>query len=184
VLRVVLAGLLLTFLPAPLMALPITASVEGCVSTLASGEATWSSAEHFIFVSFWDPFAGCDPTIAHPGIYYTFEENFDGMGGLRTEAAPQTFPTCGRIQFDAQEYIDTPDGWLPLGQLKSLVFNTGIDCVSGRDPDDPPGDPSFRVPEPGTWMLFGLGAAGVARRYRTRAPASAVAARAFGRLRT
>jgi len=148
----------LALVPMRAWAEPITAAVEGCVSSLKEGEATWSSPEHFIFVSFWDPVAACAPTITHPGIYYDFTENFDGNGGLLITAAPKTFPLCGRIQFDAQEYIDTPAGRLPLGQLKSLVYNTGIQCEP--TPADSVTIPRRSIqpelPAPGTWVV-GLG---------------------------
>ena len=79
-------------------------------------------------VAFWDPIAGCDPTIAVPTVLHEWKENYDGTGGLMTVALPELFPTCGRIQFDAHSYLGNTNILDPMG-LVSLVFNTGIDCV-------------------------------------------------------
>jgi hypothetical protein len=155
----------LLLLPTPAWALPITASVEGCVTDLNPGEASWVSPEYFQFVAFWDPVAGCDPTILSPGVFYVYEQNFDGLGGSLVTAMPEWFPVCGRIQFDAQEYIDTPNGAMALGQLKSLVYNTGTDCESYSEGSGDGGD-AAGVPEPAILILLAGGAASAVRRRR------------------
>jgi PEP-CTERM motif len=120
----------------PAAAGPITATVEGCVTALPAaqndGKAIWTFTEHFQFVSFHDAKAGCDPTIASPGVYFDGLENFDGNGGLMAWTHAGLLPTCGRVQFDAHRYLDPANLILdPMG-LTSLVFNTGIDCVTGE----------------------------------------------------
>jgi len=115
-------------------------------------------------VAFWDPTAGCDPTIAIPIVLHEWIPNFDGTGGLKTVAHPELFPTCGRIQFDAHSYLGLANLLDPTG-LVSLVVNTGIDCRTDpfNDKDtggggggggvvNPQGVPG--VPEPpGVWLL-------------------------------
>jgi hypothetical protein len=138
---------------APATAAPM-ATLQGCVSSLAPNQAQWQAPEHFQMVAFWDPIAGCDPTIAKPIVLHEWLENFDGSGGLKTIARPELFPTCGRIQFDAHSYIGLTGQLDPMG-LVSLVFNTGIDCLSldglggaggsgGGGNLPPPGVPQFQ----------------------------------------
>lgn len=162
---------------APSSAEPITGSVDGCVTSLPGGEATWTYTEHFQFVAFWDPVAGCDPTIAIPIVLHEWLENFDGTGGLKTITRLDWFPTCGRIQFDAHKYI-APNVLDPFG-LVSLVFNTGVNCapsltggtngsITGGDDGSTPSP----VPEPATMVLVGAGLLWVSARARRRAPRS------------
>ena len=140
---------------------PILGSANECRESLQDNRATWTSSEHFQFVAFWDPVAGCDPTIAHPIQLHTWFENFDGLGGLKVETLFDLFPQCGRIQFDAQSYMGPTSAVLDEQSLVSLVFNTGVDCDPGGDPPRPPtstGDPDPRgspIPEPASLLLFG-----------------------------
>ena len=71
----------------PANAGPILGTVDGCATTLPTqdgGRVVWTFSEHFQFVSFHDPKSGCDPTIAGPGTFYDYRDNYDGLGGLMT----------------------------------------------------------------------------------------------------
>lgn len=138
---------------------PITPTIQGCVSasSLGVGQAKWTAPEHFQMVAFWDPVAGCDPTIAIPIVLHEWISNYDGTGGLMTVAHPESFPACGRIQFDAQSYLGQGAVLDPMG-LVSLMVDTGIDCAGrtgnggddgggGIDPQEgPPGPPMPFIP--------------------------------------
>ena len=158
--RIVVLGLLVFLMPIaprPATASPILATLEGCVTSIAEGEATWTSLDYYQFVAFWDPLAGCDTTITSQGIFHRFEDVYrDGHRGLYAEVVPALLPSCGRVQFDAQEYIETERGFLPLGQLKTLVWNSEIDC-------------NGRVSEPAVLLLAGVAAAVAAGWRRRRA---------------
>jgi hypothetical protein len=120
-------------------------------------------------VAFWDPTAGCDPTIAIPIVLHEWIPNFDGTGGLMTVAHPELFPTCGRIQFDAHSYLGLTGLLDPMG-LVSLVVNTGIDCrtdpfagggddKNGGGGNEPQGPPPGVPEPPGVWLVtLGLAA--------------------------
>ena len=132
---------------------PIKASHEGCVSALPDNRATWTADRHFQFVAFWDPVSGCDPTIQQPIVLHAWIEDFDGTGGLKVETLFDQFPKCGRIQFDAQTYVDATSNLLDAMGLVSLVFDTKIDCAStpGNEDDagsDRGGNPNGPLHEP------------------------------------
>lgn len=152
---------LLFVLATPTQAAPISASIEGCVSQLPGDVATWSSPVHFQFVAFWDPAAGCDPTIYQPIVVHAWFEDFDGTGGLKVQTLLDLFPRCGRIQFDAHSYISVTSNILDELGLVSLVFDTGVDCASAPPPtftQTPPGPHNPGAPEPGAAALVATGA--------------------------
>ena len=145
---------------------PVIASIDGCVSNLPESGAQWTSTAHFQFVAFWDPIAGCDPTIFRPIVAHQWFENFDGTGGLEVQTLINLFPTCGRIQFDAHSYVPGTEAVLDELGLVSLVFDTGVDCqepsITGTpavlDPRGPrPSPPRSAIPEPGPAILFAAG---------------------------
>lgn len=112
----------------PALAGPIVPSNSGCASSLPTG-ASWGHSEPFVFMAFYDPDAGCDPTIRNPtGGFHVATDLLDG--GYRIDLLKDRLPACGRVQFDAHSYLPT-GGLDPVG-LFSLVFNTGIDCHQGR----------------------------------------------------
>ena len=176
------ALVLLLFVMVPsLHAEPIVATHDGCVRELPSTGAIWTAPQHFQFVASWDPVSGCAPTIYHATVLHEWVEDFDETGGLKVSTRLDWFPTCGRIQFDAQTYVDPTSNVLdPMG-LVSLVFDTGVDCdsvnselpspVRRSTPGPPPGGATSRiatqneVPEPAALLLLGLGVA-LARAWR------------------
>lgn len=108
---------------------PIQPSHEGCTSSLPVG-ASWTDTNAptgFLFMAFYDMEAGCGETIRNPtGGFHSAIVLPDG--GYKIEVLAALLPICGRIQFDAHGYNAT--GLDPLA-LKSLVYNTGVDCVGG-----------------------------------------------------
>ena len=159
---------------APAQADPILATHDGCVTTLPAVGATWTATRHFQFVASWDPIAGCAPTITHPMVLHEWFENFDGTGGLKVLTRFDWFPKCGRIQFDAQSYIDGASAILDDMGLVSLVFNTGVDCAGAvsrpaavRVSDESLSSPiATEIPEP-IWLLL-FGTAGALLRFRAQ----------------
>jgi hypothetical protein len=118
------------FLATPASAHPITASLEGCVSSTDErlAEAVWFAIATFQAVAFDDPDAGCDMTITRPVLdAYEFEE--DRLNNtLKAWLNMSNLPTCGRRQYDLHYYLE--EGILdPMG-LKSLVIDTGVDCFA------------------------------------------------------
>jgi hypothetical protein len=158
-------------LTTPAAAAPVMPSIDGCVSELPDNRATWTSTRHFQFVAFWDPIAGCDPTIYQPILLHQWFENFDGTGGLKVETLWELFPKCGRIQFDAHAYISATSAVLDDMGLVSLVFNTGVDCgptmlsPDFAPPTLSPPPPVAPIPEAGSLVLLGTGLAFLKRRY-------------------
>ena len=139
---------------APSSAHPITATLEGCVVVTDPrlAEALWTATGTFQAVAFDDPFAGCDTTIAHPVLDpYLFDENrFNNT--LKAWIDLSKLPSCGRRQYDLHYYLGygvlDPDG------LKSLVIDTGIDCITFSQMPD---DSDNHVPEPSILPLMACG---------------------------
>ena len=166
-LRQVVAAVVLAvaygFLATPASAHPITATVEGCVSSTDErlADAVWFAIGTFQAVAFDDPVAGCEMTIAQPVLdAYEFEE--DRLGDtLKAWLNMDNLPTCGRRQYDLHYYL--AEGILdPMG-LKSLVIDTGVDCVA--HPIAPPA-PLESVPEPASLVLLAGGLGWALRRRR------------------
>jgi hypothetical protein len=96
-------------------------------------------------------------------VLHEWFENFDGTGGLKVLTRFDWFPKCGRIQFDAQSYIDGASAILDDMGLMSLVFNTGVDCdgALSQPPAVQVSDESVtsriatEVPEPISLLLLG-----------------------------
>jgi hypothetical protein len=142
----------LALVAAPTSAHPITAALEGCVVVTDArlAEALWTATGTFQAVAFDDPFAGCDTTIAHPvQDAFLFDENrFDNT--LKAWLDLSKLPSCGRRQYDLHHYLGydvlDPDG------LKSLVIDTGVDCITfSQEP------PDNHVPEPSSFALVACG---------------------------
>ena len=151
------------FLATPASAHPITATLEGCVLSTDErlAEAVWFATGTFQAVAFDDPVAGCEMTIAQPVLdAYEFEE--DRLGDTLTAWLNMAnLPTCGRRQYDLHYYL--AEGILdPMG-LKSLVIDTGVDCVFYSI--TPPA-PLESVPEPASLVLLAGGLAWAIRRRR------------------
>jgi hypothetical protein len=146
-------------LAAPAGAHPITASLEGCVLSTDErlAEAVWFATGTFQAVAFDDPDAGCAMTITRPVLdAYEFEE--DRLGNTLTAWLNMAnLPACGRRQYDLHYYL--AEGILdPMG-LKSLVIDTGVDCIAfSMAPIAPPARVES-VPEPASLVLLagGLG---------------------------
>lgn len=145
-------------------AAPITASLEGCVAVGDSrlGDAVWFAHGTFQAVAFDDWQAGCGITILVP-VHNVFV--FDDDRALNTLTARldmNSLPTCGRRQYDVHYYLE--DGQLdPLG-LKSLVIDTGVDCVVTCLVNC--GVAGQTVPEPGMTAVLTLGLVYACRRRR------------------
>ena len=169
-----------SFVASPAGAHPITASLEACVLSTDERLATavWSAIGTFQAVAFDDPVAGCDPTIANPVLdAYEFDED-RLQNTLVAWLNMSNLPTCGRRQYDLHFYLE--EGVLdPMG-LKSLVIDTGVNCIG--DPLSPgplgvpevpgPGSPTLHslpvpVPEPAGLVLL-VGGIGWALRARRR----------------
>jgi hypothetical protein len=145
-------------LAAPASAGPIFATLDGCVSVNDPRltTAVWSAVGTFATAAFRDDKAGCAPTIEQGIDGWVYDE--DRLANtLETRIHPGSLPTCGRVQYDAQVWLDG----VPVdGTLKALVVDSGVDCglVISRPPERP------KVPEPSSiWMIM-AGALWLARR--------------------
>ena len=168
-----------SFVASPAGAHPITASLEACVLSTDERLATavWSAIGTFQAVAFDDPVAGCDPTIADPVLdAYEFDED-RLQNTLVAWLNMSNLPTCGRRQYDLHFYLE--EGVLdPMG-LKSLVIDTGVNCIGEPVSPGPlgipgPGSPTQHsvpvpVPEPSGLVLL-VGAIGWALHARRRKP--------------
>jgi hypothetical protein len=147
--------LALVLLPTLAQAEPIIAStVQGCVTLADLAGARWFAQGTMQIVAFDDDQAGCEPTIQYPVMdAYAFDE--DRIGNTLTAWVNLfVLPACGRRQYDVELY-GLGGVLLPL-TMRSLVLDTGIDCVSGEGltPEDPPRG----VPEPGIVALLVMAA--------------------------
>lgn len=130
---------------------PIAATLEGCVLVTDPRlvEALWSASGTFQAVAFDDPFAGCDMTIAHPVVDpFHFDENREA-NTLKAWIDLSRLPSCGRRQYDLHYYLSF--GELDPFGLKSLVIDTGIDCIEFSR------HPPHHVPEPSGLALVMCG---------------------------
>jgi hypothetical protein len=135
--------LVFSLIAVPAFASPISATLEGCVLVTDPrlAEALWEASGTFQAVAFDDPFAGCETTIdTRVRDPFIFDEN-RVENTLKAWIDMSNLPTCGRRQYDLHYYLDF--GELdPMG-LKSLVVDTGVDCITfSRQP------PNGVVPEP------------------------------------
>lgn len=137
---------------------PITTTLEGCVSVDDARllSARWSAAGTFQAVAFDTAASGCAPTIDRPvHEAYLFDEDRQG-NTLTAWLDLANLPACGRRQYDLHMYLD--DGVLDPFGLKSLVVDTGVDCVTPEAmPRAGAQGSSHRVPEPSRGSLLSAG---------------------------
>jgi hypothetical protein len=135
----------------PVAAEPIMATLDGCVhvSDPRLATARWSAIGTFSTAAFRDDRAGCAPTIEQGMSGFDFDE--DRLANTLTAwIRPSSLPICGRVQYDAQVWMDG----VPVdGTLKALVVDSGVDCGPGLLPT--PELPN--VSEPWTLGLLAMG---------------------------
>jgi hypothetical protein len=142
---------LILLLAAPASAGPIFATLDGCVSVNDPRLVTaiWSAVGTFATAAFRDDKAGCAPTIEQGIDGWVYDE--DRLANtLETRIHPGSLPTCGRVHYDAQVWLEG----VPVdGTLKALVVDSGVDCGPGFMPT--PELP--KVAEPWTVVLLAMG---------------------------
>ena len=148
----------------PASAMPVVATLQGCVSAIALPDLVqWTGSTHLLLGSFHDPTSGCDATEFAPLYVLERLETQDTFAVLLHK--DRLDPACGRYQFDVEQWDDR-------FSMVSLVIDFGEDCApvaeitgvggsggtgsSGTPSEATPVPVASRVPEPATLVLTGL----------------------------